>query len=82
MTDSDRFAIDKKGTVHNNIVDTRHHTPNGPGIIATSHNDRWAQTIVDCLNYCDVADICDIPLPLLASQLKVKKTDKEPDHDS
>jgi len=77
---TERFAIDKKGTVHNNIVDTLQPKPNGPGIIATSHSDLWAQTIIDCLNYCVVAEQGSIPAPsqsIIPPQPKAEESDHD-----
>lgn len=72
---TERFATDRKGTVHFNITDTLHPTPNGPGIIATSHSDLWAKVIIDALNYCDTDHNDHAPII-------PKPTPKETNHDT
>lgn len=59
-----RFQVDKRGTVHNNIVDLEQPKLNGAGIIASSHSEPWAQTICEALNYCLTAgNPTSIPTP-------------------
>ena len=55
-----RFAIEES-IFHKNIVDNLQPKPNGPGVIAWSHDDSWAQAIAAALNLCHESNTLAFP---------------------